>query len=49
MAEIEALVAENRASLDPRLAHFLDRRSYAKALALLGGDRAVPAGTCGKP
>ena len=33
--------------LDPRLAHFLGNRSYAKALMLLDGGAAVPRGSCG--
>lgn len=35
--EVEALFAAHHATLDPRLAHFLAGRSYAKALAWLGG------------
>lgn len=34
--EVEALLASNRAALDPQLVHFLDGRSYAKAMAWLG-------------
>lgn len=38
--EVEALLAGARASLDPQLVHFLEGRSYAKALAWLGaGDQ----------
>lgn len=33
--------------IDPRLAHFLGNRSYAKALVLLEGGTAVPRGSCG--
>ena len=37
--EVEALLARDRATLDPQLVHFLEGRSYAKALAWLGaGD-----------
>jgi hypothetical protein len=44
-ARLDELLAKNRGTLDPRLAHFLERRSYPKALAWLGG--ATPAaGTC---
>ncbi|HWA24582.1 MAG TPA: hypothetical protein VG734_02830 [Lacunisphaera sp.] len=51
--EVEALLRAHRAELDPRLVHFLDGRSYAKALAWLGaGDElaakpASPPGGCG--
>jgi len=51
--EIESLLGLHRAELDPRLVHFLEGRSYAKALAYLGGDDssigqpASPPGGCG--
>jgi hypothetical protein len=35
---IETLVAALPQPIPPRLAHFLDRRSYDKALALLEGN-----------
>jgi predicted translation initiation factor SUI1 len=35
MSRLDALLASERRSLAPQLAHFLERRSYAKALALL--------------
>jgi hypothetical protein len=44
---LDGLLAGAGASLDPRLAHFLGNRSYAKALMLLGGDPEVPGGSCG--
>ena len=34
--EVEALLAGGRTALDPQLVHFLEGRSYAKALAWLG-------------
>ena len=38
--EVEALLAGGRAALDPQLVHFLEGRSYAKALSWLGaGDQ----------
>jgi hypothetical protein len=44
-ARLDELVTRHRGALDPQLAHFLERRSYAKALAWLDG--ATPAaGTC---
>jgi hypothetical protein len=45
MGRLEDLLARGRAGLHPQLVHFLERRSYAKALTFLGGDP-VPAGTC---
>jgi hypothetical protein len=51
--EVEALLAAHRAELHPQLAHFLEGRSYAKALAWLGGGDelaakpASPPGGCG--
>jgi len=46
-ARLDDYVAQARGALDPRLAHFLERRSYPKALQLLGGERGIPAGSCG--
>jgi hypothetical protein len=44
-ARLDELLARNRGALHPQLAHFLERRSYAKALEWLGG--ATPAaGAC---
>jgi hypothetical protein len=37
LGEIEALLAAHAAALHPQLVHFLAGRSYAKALAYLGG------------
>ena len=45
--EIEALFAAGRDGLHPQLAHFLAGRSFAKALAWLGGGDA--AGEFGRP
>jgi hypothetical protein len=44
-ARLDELLARHRGSLHPQLAHFLERRSYAKALAWLGGETPA-AGTC---
>lgn len=44
---LEALVDQGRPGLHPQLVHFLERRSYAKALMFLGGDADIPAGICG--
>lgn len=46
MEQLDDLVAAHKAVLDPRLSHFLERRSYAKALDFLGGAAGIPAGTC---
>jgi hypothetical protein len=46
MEQLDELVAAHKRDLDPRLAHFLERRSYAKALEFLGGAADVPRGTC---
>jgi hypothetical protein len=47
MERLENLLESGRAGLDPQLAHFLERRSYNKALLLLGGGTDIPAGGCG--
>lgn len=47
MARLDHWVVKERSRLSPQLAHFLDRRSYAKALALLGGESPA-AGACAK-
>jgi hypothetical protein len=39
LGRLEGDAAEHRAELDPRLAHFLQNRSYAKARAWLEGPR----------
>ncbi len=52
--QIESVFDAHRAELHPQLAHFLAGRSYAKALAFLGGGDALsvkpasPPGGCGK-
>lgn len=53
LTEIESLQAKHGPELDARLQHFLAGRSYAKALAWLGGGDeltatpASPPGGCG--
>ena len=47
MARLDDLLERGRPGLHPQLAHFLERRSYAKALMFLGGDTDIPAGACG--
>lgn len=46
MARLDDLAARGRAGLHPQLLHFLERRSYAKALVFLEGDTPAP-GVCG--
>ena len=47
MEQLDGLVRAHGATLDARLAHFLERRSYAKAIDYLGGAEDVPRGKCG--
>jgi hypothetical protein len=53
LGRLEALLAEHQGTLHPQLAHFLAGRSYAKALAYLGGADELtarpssPPGGCG--
>jgi hypothetical protein len=47
MAELDKFAAEGRGKLHPQLLHFLERRSYPKALMFLGGESDIPAGVCG--
>lgn len=53
LTEVETLLADHGGELHPQLVHFLSGRSYAKALAYLGGGDeltskpASPPGGCG--
>ncbi len=52
LTQLETLLAAHRADLHPQLVHFLEGRSYAKALLWLGGQSgfakpASPPGGCG--
>ena len=47
MGQVEAVLEANRAGLQPQLVHFLEQRSYAKALLFLGGAEDIPVGRCG--
>jgi uncharacterized protein YbgA (DUF1722 family) len=47
MARLDDFLERGRAGLHPQLTHFLERRSYAKALMFLGGDTDIPVGACG--
>ena len=46
MERLDAALATSPGALSPQLTHFLERRSYAKALTLLGGESPA-AGACG--
>jgi hypothetical protein len=47
MARLDGWAAASGGELPPQLVHFLERRSYAKALAFLDGEEDIPAGRCG--
>jgi hypothetical protein len=47
MSRIDFFLARGRAGLHPQLVHFLENRSYAKALMFLGGETNIPVGVCG--
>ena len=47
MAKLDEFLARGRAGLHPQLVHFLQNRSYAKALMFLGGESDIPVGACG--
>ena len=40
-------LARGRTALHPQLVHFLENRSYAKAVMFLGGETDIPVGACG--
>ena len=47
MAHLDDFLAQGRLALHPQLVHFLENRSYAKALMFLGGETDIPVGACG--
>jgi hypothetical protein len=49
MARLDEYLAQGQAAgtLHPQLEHFLEKRSYAKALLFLGGETDIPVGACG--
>ena len=47
MAKLDEFLSRGRAWLHPQLTHFLENRSYAKALMFLGGETNIPVGVCG--
>jgi hypothetical protein len=47
MAMLDKYLDAGRKTLHPQLLHFLERRSYPKALMFLGGETDIPVGICG--
>ena len=47
MEKLDRFLSEGRATLHPQLVHFLEKRSYAKAVMFLGGESDIPVGICG--
>jgi hypothetical protein len=47
MAQLDNFLDRGHGVLHPQLLHFLQNRSYAKALMFLGGDSDIPVGVCG--
>jgi hypothetical protein len=47
MTKLDDYLDRGRAGLHPQLVHFLENRSYAKALMFLGGELDIPVGICG--
>jgi hypothetical protein len=49
MARLDDGLARGRGALHPQLVHFLENRSYAKALVFLGGETSGFAGQAANP
>lgn len=47
MEKLDGFLERGRGSLHPQLVHFLEKRSYAKAVMFLGGESDIPVGICG--
>jgi len=47
MARLDGYLEQGKATLHPQLLHFLQNRSYAKAVMFLGGKSDIPVGVCG--
>ena len=47
MTKLDEFLARGRPGLHPQLVHFLENRSYAKAVMFLGGETDIPVGVCG--
>jgi hypothetical protein len=46
LGKLDELLVRGRGQLHPQLVHYLEGRSYAKAVAWLGGEGGIPAGSC---
>lgn len=47
MEKLDDMLGRGRVDFHPQLVHFLEHRSYAKALMFLGGESDIPVGVCG--
>ena len=47
MIKLDGFLEIGRVSLHPQLIHFLEKRSYSKAVMFLGGESDIPVGICG--
>lgn len=47
MERLDGFLEAGRGRLHPQLVHFLEKRSYAKAVMFLGGESDIPVGVCG--
>lgn len=47
MVRLDDFLERGRLTLHPQLVHFLQNRSYAKAVMFLGGETDIPVGACG--
>jgi len=47
MEKLDGFLERGRSTLHPQLVHFLQNRSYAKAVMFLGGETDIPVGACG--
>lgn len=47
MEKLDGALSTERNHLHPQLVHFLELRSYVKALMFLGGESDIPVGACG--
>lgn len=47
MLRLDGFLEHGREALHPQLVHFLEKRSYAKAVMFLGGESDIPVGICG--
>ncbi len=47
MRRLDGFLEAGRNTLHPQLVHFLEKRSYPKAVMFLGGESDIPVGICG--